>query len=197
MTGTSMLPTICLDPGHGGADPGAVYGQLVEKELNLSLALDLRLEIKALHWPCSCELTRAGDEAMTLDERGQRSREVGADLVICLHHNAAESNASGMMAFVLDPSGPAVEVARLITEAAPLELRRQSTRVVTARAADWTKRAYNCLRVYQCPAVLIEVAFLSSDKDRALLQSPAVQQGLTVALLAGIAQFMRCKEVAP
>ena len=30
-----LLTRICIDPGHGGIDPGTVSGDILEKELNL------------------------------------------------------------------------------------------------------------------------------------------------------------------
>ena len=35
------MPKVIIDPGHGGADPGAVYNERKEAEDNLNLALEL------------------------------------------------------------------------------------------------------------------------------------------------------------
>ena len=53
---------VCLDPGHGGSDPGAVRGALVEK----TLTLDIAQRLQALLAPgYEVKLTRA-DDATTL-----------------------------------------------------------------------------------------------------------------------------------
>lgn len=190
-------PFVCLDPGHGGHDGGAIYAEAIEKDLNLNLAFAVRAAVEGLGWQCGCEMTRQLDDTLSLAERGQRSHELGASLVISLHHNAAESGARGMIGFALDSSGPAAEVARAIVDAAPRELRRKSNDVLTARSDDWTSRAFNCLSVHRCPALLLEVGFLSNERDRQALQSDAVQCGIVAACLAGIAHFLRIQEVAP
>ena len=35
------IRTVVIDPGHGGKDPGAVYGKVREKEIVLDIALKL------------------------------------------------------------------------------------------------------------------------------------------------------------
>lgn len=79
---------VCLDPGHGGSDPGAVRGPLIEKELTL----DISLRLAALLDPTLYEvkLTRT-DNATSLGNsaRAQVCNAFGAQVVLSIHLNAS------------------------------------------------------------------------------------------------------------
>ena len=40
---------ICIDAGHGGKDPGAISGQLREKDITLAIALKLGKMVKSAY----------------------------------------------------------------------------------------------------------------------------------------------------
>jgi len=70
-------PTVLLDPGHGGEDPGLEVQGLAEKEV----ALDLARRVAAL-LP-GARLTRQGDETLPLEARLALART--ASVVVSLH----------------------------------------------------------------------------------------------------------------
>ncbi len=39
---------IYIDPGHGGADPGALYKKIEEQEINLKIALKLKQKLETM-----------------------------------------------------------------------------------------------------------------------------------------------------
>ena len=58
---------ICVDPGHGGADPGAVGPTgLKEKDVNLAVGLKLAELLKSI---AEVKLTRTKDIAVSLKDR--------------------------------------------------------------------------------------------------------------------------------
>ncbi len=82
---------IVLDPGHGGKDPGAISGNLQEKDIVLGAAQILRPVLqKALG--CEVILTRNEDKFLSLEERTAIANTQGADLFISLHINAHPSS---------------------------------------------------------------------------------------------------------
>lgn len=102
---TSGLRRIVLDPGHGGAETGAV-GQkgAIEAQLTLMMArlLKTRLEQRL---PVQVELTRTTDIDVPLDNRVALANEVKADLFISLHFNSYRgSRAKGAETFFLSRS---------------------------------------------------------------------------------------------
>ena len=85
-------PTIVIDPGHGGEDPGAVgVGGVYEKDITLAVARELRRQLEATG-RYRVLLTRDKDVFIRLRERVGMARDVGADLFLSLH---ADSIASG------------------------------------------------------------------------------------------------------
>ena len=78
---------VVLDPGHGGADPGAERDGLREADLMLTFARELR---DALRRAGGFEvvLTRDADVFMTLDARIRAARAAGADVFLSLHADA-------------------------------------------------------------------------------------------------------------
>lgn len=82
--------TIMLDPGHGGADPGAVGPTgLRESETNLRVAKYLRQLLEADG--ATVLMTRETDVFLSLAERVEAARQNNPDLFISIHHNASMS----------------------------------------------------------------------------------------------------------
>jgi len=82
---------VVIDPGHGGRDPGAVYGGLAEKDINLDIALRLARSLRAEG--VQVILTRTTDKWVDLDERVRIANRAAPDLFISVHANAVRRNA--------------------------------------------------------------------------------------------------------
>jgi len=76
--------TIVLDPGHGGVDPGAVRGDVLEKDIVLDFALELARQLEAVG-RYEVILTREDDSFLSLNERVEFARQRRADIFISLH----------------------------------------------------------------------------------------------------------------
>ena len=81
---------VVLDPGHGGIDSGARNGGMLEKNLVLQFARELK-ERLILTGRYKAHLTRDKDEFVSLPARITRARALGADLFISLHADALKS----------------------------------------------------------------------------------------------------------
>ena len=80
-------PLVVIDPGHGGSANGAVYDGVLEKELNLSIAVQAArlLEEAGL----TVRMTRTGDQDVGLYDRIDLANGQGADLFVSVHCNAS------------------------------------------------------------------------------------------------------------
>lgn len=85
--GTS-IKTIVIDPGHGGKDPGAVYGNAREKDIVLDIALKLGNYIQASFPEVNVIYTRNRDVFVPLFQRAAIANKNDADLFISIHVNA-------------------------------------------------------------------------------------------------------------
>lgn len=89
--------TIVIDPGHGGpgtsdeSDLGAVYRDVLEKNMNLTTALALKAELEQ-YGNVTVYLTRAEDKKMTLKERVDYAVALGADVLVSVHYNASAAH---------------------------------------------------------------------------------------------------------
>ncbi|AXI46919.1 N-acetylmuramoyl-L-alanine amidase [Sulfitobacter sp. SK012] len=92
--------TVVLDPGHGGIDPGAERGDVVEKDLMLSFARALadtlrRDEIEVV-------LTRDADIFVALEHRVALAHQAQGDLFISLHADSlSQGGAKGATVYIL------------------------------------------------------------------------------------------------
>ena len=103
---------VALDPGHGGRDPGAIVGGLVEKDLVLGFATEFAAALAARPG-MEAVLTRSGDTHLPLAERVARARTAGADLMISLHADRlAKGAADGLTLYSLGPGDTANALVR-------------------------------------------------------------------------------------
>jgi N-acetylmuramoyl-L-alanine amidase len=80
---------IMLDPGHGGADSGAI-GRLGLKESDTNLRVARYLKMLLEHDGANVSLTRTkNDEFKSLSERVSLANKNNPDLFISIHHNAS------------------------------------------------------------------------------------------------------------
>jgi len=87
----SGIRTVVLDPGHGGAEVGALGpGGTLEKDVTLSIARKLRAALTN-SLGLQVFLTRDRDQEVGLDERTAIANNYKADLFVSIHANASRS----------------------------------------------------------------------------------------------------------
>jgi N-acetylmuramoyl-L-alanine amidase len=85
---TRRIPTVVIDPGHGGVDPGAISPSGVhEKDIALATAWEFARQLAARRG-FRVVLTRSTDEFLPLRERVARARAWKADLFLSIHADA-------------------------------------------------------------------------------------------------------------
>jgi len=82
------VKTIVIDPGHGGADPGAIGAQgTLEKDIALDIAIRLRDRLRNFgHYKIL--MTRDADTTLRLNQRVEFANQNQADLFVSIHVNA-------------------------------------------------------------------------------------------------------------
>lgn len=171
---------IFLDPGHSGpAEPGACAGGASEAAVVLQVAQKLRPLLVSAGYKVL--LSREDD----IDDDGllwrvEAAEKFRADLFVSLHCNAAASPAAqGTEVFHYPGSKRGERLARCL-QMALVETCQTADRGVKANG-EWT-----VLTATQCPAVLVELAFLSNKADRELLTDKFNQRLFASGLLQGI-----------
>lgn len=177
----NVQPLIVIDYGHGGEQSGALgLGGLVEKDVVLSLGEHITRCLIAKGYRVL--VTRSGDYAVALDERTSFANHHHADALISLHCNyAANEHARGIETFYgNDLSKELAHNIHTQLVHAPLDYDIVDRGV----KRGLLQMVYGC----ECPAILIELFFLSNPADVAFIKDPIHQQMLVQQLCAGIAR---------
>ncbi len=97
------IKKVVIDPGHGGKDPGCSGTGTREKEIALSIGLQLGRTLQQFYPNVEFIYTRQSDVFVTLDRRAQIANEVDADLFISIHCNyfPHSANPKGSETYVL------------------------------------------------------------------------------------------------
>ena len=174
---------ICIDPGHSGPfEPGACAGGVTEAAVTLEIArITARMLQKYRH---KVLLTRTGEvDNDWLTWRCEAAWNFGADIFISIHCNAhASSEANGTEVFYFPTSENGHTLARCIQEEVVKSCRTADRGVKTND--EWT-----VLRETACPAVLVELAFLTNESERELLTTDMGQRRFAEGLVKGINRF--------
>lgn len=191
------LPTIVLDPGHGGKDWGAVVKGRREKDITLAVARKLKERLERLGL-ARVLLTRVDDTFIQLDDRVGQSVSAGGTIFVSLHANQVrQKRLAGIVvyAFGRDPRPsrhhhrrrrlpplppPPLESSRLSAKLASgivRFLRGDGFKVEPPARAD-----YYVLKNPSLPSVLVEMGYLSNPKEAALLEDPGYQDRLADSL---------------
>jgi len=205
------ITTICLDPGHGGKDPGNLEGRQQEKKYTLLLAQELKATLTRAG--LKVVLTRTGDTYPDRNERPAIANRRGADLFVSLHFNSADSVAArsvqGVEVYCLTPSrtastntrGPVPGAAsqpgnRLDSKNVLLAYQIQRAMVKGLGAEDrGVRRArWEVLLTPEMPAVLIEAGFMTHPIEAKKIYSSVHRQQMAQAITAGILAYKRAVE---
>jgi N-acetylmuramoyl-L-alanine amidase len=207
--GPRGLRVIVIDPGHGGADAGVLVNGLAEKDLALTLARLLRIELEH-RLPVHVLLTRDDDHNPSAQARAERMNQVKADLVISLHFDGlAGSSRRGATAWCAPARmGMPPPIERRNAPVTMLPWREVSQRhAVRSRAlaeavlgalelhGDGPTRlrerlTYPLLGV-DAPALMLDCATLTSAIDRARLTGSGHLRDLAAAVADGIVAYDR------
>ena len=178
----------CLDPGHGGTDPGAVRGTLVEKELNLDIALRVRALLDPTVY--NVTLTRSDNNAtLGNSARAQICNASNAQLVLSIHLNASTDPTVDYAWFFYGK--PQKDKAFAATMDASYKILNTSGTDFLAHKVI-TNFANGTLLKSNAPAALAEGLFMSNTNERTLLaatDASSRRQQIAEQLVAGIKVF--------
>lgn len=155
------MALIVLDAGHGGENPGATYQGRQEKDdaLNLVLAVGAILEARGQE----VYYTRTTDIYEAPAQKAAEGNQVGADYFVSIHRNSSPypNQYTGVESLVYNKYGSAARMAKNINA--------QLEKVGFANQGITERPNLAVLRRTRMPAVLVEVGFINTDADNALL----------------------------
>ncbi|HNV71663.1 MAG TPA: N-acetylmuramoyl-L-alanine amidase, partial [Candidatus Ozemobacteraceae bacterium] len=156
---------IMLDPGHGGADPGAIGPTgLKESVTNLRVARYLRQLLQ--DDGAEVVMTREGDETVSLSDRVEKARQLKPDLFVSIHHNASlrpGAENKGEIYFNALDRGIPLQVADSMNEQLGQSNLASRTQLIPG--------GFYVLRNNPAPAILTEAAYISVPESERVLRS--------------------------
>lgn len=155
--------TVCIDPGHGGKDPGCNTPKRLEKDdvLRLGLAMRTAMEAQGI----KVIMTRDDDTFIPLDERCHIANKAKANYYISVHRNIYESD--DVYGIEVWKSGNASEEAAALADNLMSGLESagiQRSRGVKEGSQDG-HGDYYVLGNTKMPCALLEMGFMQNRKD--------------------------------
>lgn len=181
---------IVLDPGHGGADPGAIGRTLGLQEKVINYDVARRVAGLLTAYGARVILTRNGDYEVDLYARPEKANSLGADLFVSIHMNANTSaQLSGTTTYYARSSANGAE---RLAKSRRLAEHLQSALVSALRLEDKGVRQadFVVLRETAMPAVLIEAAFLSNPAEERLMATEQFRENTARAIVQGIGAYL-------
>ncbi|MDI6872559.1 MAG: N-acetylmuramoyl-L-alanine amidase [Bacillota bacterium] len=178
---------IVIDPGHGGADVGAV-GPTGLREA--SVVLDVAKRLVSLLPAGTAVLTRSGDVTVGLSKRAAIANQAAADLFVSIHCNATNNReVQGIESWYHGDSERGKRLAACLYDALIEEFPDAVRRGVKSDRTRY-KSGFAALRETVMPAALVELEFISHPGREAEMRDPGWAERAARALAAGIREYI-------
>jgi len=195
----TLDPVLILDPGHGGADGGAVAADGTE-EAGINLDIAQRSAALAVLFGIEYEMTRSSAELDYPDEANTVAKMKIADqhrrmtlinstpgaVLISIHQNYYPSSAPFGPQVFFGSNEDSIALASVAQDNLTTQLVPENRRL----AAPVSENVYLLHNAY-CPAILIECGFLSNETELNQLKTEEYRRKLSVIVIASYLQYMR------
>lgn len=188
---------VVVDAGHGGNDPGKVGGDILEKDINLSIARITKRKFEEAG--IEVVMTRENDANLALD--GARNKKTSdmknridvinganADLLISIHQNSfTDASVCGAQVFYYEDSKDGKEFANILQQELKIGVDSKNRR--TPKAGN----DYYIIRKSVCPGVILECGFLSCPEETSKLISSEYQEKIADAIVKSVLTYKKSK----
>lgn len=188
-TATLSGKTIVISPGHGVGeddwfDTGAI-GQVTEQEINLAVCKKLEKVLEDM----GATVVRLPTESVYYYRRDRpaAAREYGADMFLEIHSNSAQSSsAHGTEAYYYTPWSHTL-ADRVTRNLASYLDSVYADGTNSLRGAKYSYYGFTVEHGF--PSILLEMGFVSNDRECLTMANPKIQQGMAEAIADGIYEY--------
>lgn len=191
---------IFIDPGHGGIDGGTNKDGILEKEVNLVIAKKL----KALLEQKEYKVIMSREEDISLDDlnsssKSRHKRDLNArvniinnskaQLFLSIHVNCnfKSPTTDGSIVFYNNKLSQNKAIAYSIQRALNSIVVNGKERTLH----DPQQANFFVLRNSQVPGVLVEIAFISNEEEKKLLEEDEFREQLATAIADGVEGYLK------
>ncbi|GAA4064300.1 N-acetylmuramoyl-L-alanine amidase [Amphibacillus indicireducens] len=173
---------IVIDPGHGGADVGAIsITDRYEKDYALNTAKHLEYQLEMLG--ATVYLTRSDDYYYALTPRAVLANYHAADVFLSIHYNSEPQypSANGLNTYYRKDADQGLADA----------VHQGLVEKTNANDRGVLSGDYRVLRVSKQPSLLLELGFLSNQAEEKLIQTPAYQDEISRGIILGLENYFK------
>lgn len=194
-----IITSVVIDAGHGGSDTGAIgYDEngnavLYEKDVNLKVAK----EVVALLHSKGIEVhsTRSSDVYVPLAGRTTFANTKGATLFVSIHSNSFTSpDANGTLTIYSKSKDETYKNKMPSKDIADIIQKDLYKVLETYNRGITSEDDLYVLRNSEMPAVLIELAFISNESDRAILADDTAMSAAAQSIANSIESIIKNQE---
>lgn len=200
------VKTICLDPGHGGKDPGNRVGSNEEQKYTLLLAQEVAAQLQRAGF--KVVFTRTTDTFVDLPDRPRMAGRRRADLFVSLHFNSTEGSRNevkGVETYCLTPAGATSTNAggegntRWVAGnqnddknfQLAYQVQKALTRDLVVQDRGLRRARFWVLRDATMPAIVVEGGFMSHPVEGRKIFDSSYRRQMAHAIVNGILAYQR------
>lgn len=192
---------IVVDPGHGGIDGGTNIGDLLEKNINLDIALKLKKELKKQGYKVI--MTREVDESLEkysdinasryrkdLNARKTIINKNDPAVFVSIHVNSSKKgSARGVKVYHYPTSIEGKKLAEVICHSVD-DIVYDGFLKESSIRTEVIGENYYILRETENTGVLVEVGFITNEEDRRLITDDKYQNKIAQAITEGLKKYI-------
>lgn len=184
---------IVIDPGHGGDNLGAQQGGYTEKYMTMVVANAMAEELRKYE-DIEVYMTRTEDVDLSLQQRADYAKEVGADFFFCLHFNMSENHTLyGTEAWISAFGNCYAQGKRFgelcLNELCTLDLYRRGVKTRLGKdGGDYYGIIKHC-EEYDIPSCIIEHCHLDNREDAGRFETTEAMKRLGVLDATAVAKY--------
>lgn len=182
ITPTLVGYSVTLDAGHGGWSSGAVYEDIMEKDIDLAVALRTEQILKEMG--CEVYMIRTDDTFVDIHDRASMANKKDTDIFVSIHSNAYPEDLSvqGTLTYFCPGSSRGKTLAQCVQTAVSAAAGSQDRGVA--------KDELVVVKETKMPAVLVELGFMTNHEELMRLADPVYQQKLAKGIAAGVEDYL-------
>ncbi len=182
--------SICIDPGHGGSDCGAIgIDKTFEKDITLPICLELKniLEQQGINVIMTREIDKDvfSLNSVGIDELQSRvniANNNKTDLFICVHANSyIDTNVHGVSTFYYPKTNLDSILAGYV--------QKEFINIPQLSDRGINRANFYVLRYSKMPAILLETGFISNKNDCKQLITKNFQKIIALSIMKGVVKF--------
>ncbi len=171
---------VVIDAGHGGKDAGAIRDNVIEKDLNLSVALKVRNELQARGY--TVYMTRSTDAFLSLKAITEVAASYRPDVFVSIHHNSSTNpSIYGLETYYYHPFS--------LNLAKSIHAKQVAALPVVDRGVR--RNQFYVINHTVVPSVLCELGYVSNPTESRILSTDARQKQQARAIADGVDAYLK------